>query len=930
MKNGLALTISFLFSFVSFLHGQSRVPPWDLWTDQVLTEIRDRSTLELSVSSQADHTDVFFTSNPAASWFDDQPPYVEHRNEKIRIHGILVTPSGSDPRPALVIGHGHGGHADLLMAKIVANLGYVALAIDGPQAGESTGGPNDTNQAWISVDKGPQYGFLYHYSYAGMRALTALEELATLPGNPYCIDTARFGVLGASMGGIFTTHINAVDERIKAAIIMASAGNWQHALRYPNAWLYSGIYTGTRDIPYNGVDPLNSIEDVDWDSTAITFMNYFDPIHYATRQRAPVLTLIGTHDQYFPLPSANLMFQAITSEGTRDDFEKRLWLIPNKPHAFAESLPEMASLVPGLVSWLDYCFGEQDKPLATPQVSMSVSGLGLHFKISLMESAERLSGVQATLYAATRIDSSTMPINDFKEYPAIRVEDGFEALVPAGDKPESGVAFDADNIIYYATVMDTHGLSVSSLVWLGNSPMDLSTGFVPTIDPDQGILVPLPPPEHDVGVSVSSSRPADSNQAYQGMAFTNPTDQTLAVHIEARTAKGRIAAGERLVNPISLSLLPRSQQVFVAEEWFGPGARNFSGSFLAAWSDAGATSLSFRGSGAPSELDKIGPVAEEGTDLWLPLAQEQDPFAKRKIRIFGGSETSAVQFIYRASNGVEVGFIQAIVLARGTLDITPYAGEGIYESVSVEIQASKPVSARLEVSGARDTWSIDARPVPAATHYVQPYAEWYGAHSTLLFVTNPSDKPRRLNAVARMLDGSAAQTLPVTHLLGSLESICLQAEDAVGMVPGNGAGVGWLDMDAPDGPLMVVSLTRNSDAGAVAASTIDMVDSGTWSLPFYSEVPGYWTGLAIANPGEMPAQITLAAYDSAGQQLAVADTILEGKQSRVQLVYQWLEGLPIGTTGQIVITSNVPVQMFSYFGTDDKASLAAIPLQTIK
>jgi hypothetical protein len=58
--------------------------------------------------------------------------------------------------------------------------------------------------------------------------------------------------------------------------------------------------------------------------------------------------------------------------------------------------------------------------------------------------------------------------------------------------------------------------------------------------------------------------------------------------------------------------------------------------------------------------------------------------------------------------------------------------------------------------------------------------------------------------------------------------------------------------------------------------------------------------------------------------------MLEAEQSRVQLVYQWLEGLPVGTTGQIVITSDVPVQIISYFGTDDNESLAAIPLQILK
>ncbi len=931
VETRLVLTLALLFLFLPPLHGQTKVPPWDLWTDQVISTIRDRSTLELTVSTQSDHADVFFTSNPTASWFDEKPPYAEHQNEKIRIHGILVYPKFGAPRPALVIGHGHGGHASLLAAQAVADLGYVAFYIDGPQAGESTGGPKDDNQAWISLDKGPQYGFLYHYSYAGMRALTVLEELAAQSGNPYRIDATRFGVLGASMGGILTSHINAVDDRIKAAIIMASAGNWQHTLRYPNDWLYTGIYAGTRDVPYNGIDPLNSIEDVDWDPTAITFINYFDPIRYATRQHAPVLTLMGTHDQYFPLPNANLMLQAITSAGAQDNFEKRLWLVPNKPHTFADGIADLPELLPGLKGWLDYCFGGRSKPLATPQVAVTDIGIGLRFSISVAESSARLSGAIAVLYAATQIDSSEAPINDFKLYPAVRLGDRFETLIPAGDRSPGGNLIRADNVIFYTTVTDSFGLgiSVSSLVYRGNMPMDLSTDFVPTIDPYHGIVAPPPPPLHDAAVSLSSSLPASSDRAYQGMALTNPTDQPLSVRIEARTEDGRIAAGEGLINPIFISLPPRAQQVFVASEWFGPGAGKLHGSFRAGWSDARAASLLFRGSVAPSELDEIGPVEAAGTDLWLSLAPEQDPSATRKILIFAGTAAASIQIAYRTSNGIPVAIVQAAIPANGTLDLIPPAVGGPSGPVSVEIQASTPISARLETSGARDTWSIDARPAPTATRYVQPHTEWNGTYTTWLLVTNPSNQTRRLSPELRWPDGSPVLRSSVTHNLGPLMSINLTVETAVGMAPGHSAGAGWLNLDAPDGPLIVTALAEDPKRGAVAATAIHAPAGGLWSMPFYVESSGYWTGLAIANPGESAAQITITAFGMAGNLMASANQTLEAQHSSTQLIHQWLASLQAGSTGHIAVLSNVPVQMVAYFGTDDSASLAAIPLQTV-
>jgi hypothetical protein len=89
---------------------------------------------------------------------------------------------------------------------------------------------------------------------------------------------------------------------------------------------------------------------------------------------------MGTHDEFFPLPNANLMLQAITSAGAQDKFVKRLWLVPNAPHTFADGVLDLLALLPGLSGWLDYCFGQRDKPLATPQVAMTDIGLASAFR----------------------------------------------------------------------------------------------------------------------------------------------------------------------------------------------------------------------------------------------------------------------------------------------------------------------------------------------------------------------------------------------------------------------------------------------------------------------------------------------------------------------------------------------------------------------
>lgn len=923
----------FLFAFVSTqAYAQNKVPPYDMWTDDVLSAIRDRTTLDISVEPPSLSSNLFFTSNRSADWYESSPPYSVHHGEKIRIHAYLAVPGSGGPYPALVIGHGHGGQADPFLAFEVASLGYVALYIDGPQAGQSTGGPHDDNQAWISVDSGPQYGYLFHYAYAGMRALTALEELAARPGNPYRIDAQKLGVMGASMGGIFTTHINGVDSRVKAAIIMASAGNWQHTLRYPNSWLYHGIYTATRDLPYNGSDPLNSIEDIDTDPTAITFMNYFDPIRYAPRQYAPALTVIGTDDEYFPMPNANLMLQAITSAGVQPNFEKRLWLLPNAPHQFDKTI-SLVDIAASLKQWLEYCFGKREKPLATPQVALSRGSGGLRFEITFAETQARLAGAQVALYAATRVDSTATQIKDFKAYDAAFQGDRFVAQIPDGEKTFSGDVITADNVLYYATATDRLGLPVSSLMYKGALPMDLSTVFIPAIEqfPDDNVVAPLPPSYTDAAVTVASSLPVVADPAYQGMALTNATDKGVAVRVEARSPEGRLAAAEGLINPVFIPLPPRSQQVFLAEQWMGPGARRFNGSLQAGWSASRTDSLAFRGNAVPSELEGIGPVSAPSKSLWLPLAPEQDPNGERRIRIFSASSDPAdVSIIYRSRFGGDPLETQAVkVAAKGTTDMLVSLGASPSEKASAEIRSSVPVSARLEVRGGKDPWSIDAQPAPTATKFIQPHLEWNGIFTTRLLMLNTSstatpDVQLKLHTPSGTL---AAPGVGQAMQKNGTTSVTIESLFGFSAVLDHGAG--WLEVEVPNSQVVIVALAVDPNSGAAAASALLQGGTSSWSLPFFVENSGYWTGLALANGGGSTSIVSLTAYGRDGSILGRANADLNPQQSRTLLVHEWIKELAKEATGYILITSTAPIAPLAYFGTTDGASLAAIPFTPI-
>ena len=168
--------------------------------------------------------------------------------------------------------------------------------------------------------------------------------------------------------------------------------------------------------------------------------------------------------------------------------------------------------------------------------------------ISLAEPSARLEGAQVSLFAADRIDTTASSITDFKQYAAARTGDTFVVQIPEGERTSAGSLLTADNVIYYATAVDRSGLPVSSLMYKGGIPIDLSTDFAPIIRPypDSLAAAPVPPPVSYASEQIVSSSPVPGGAAYQGMALTNPTDQPMVVKLQAYTPGGRIAGIQSL------------------------------------------------------------------------------------------------------------------------------------------------------------------------------------------------------------------------------------------------------------------------------------------------------------------------------------------------------------------------------------------------
>jgi cephalosporin-C deacetylase-like acetyl esterase len=477
--------------------------PLDLWPPEVMQKVRDRTTLNPRLVAHLGYFEVYYDSEVGeAKWADAGPPWEVHTGGTIRIHGWLATPLVGGPYPGVVIGHGHRGRGSRELAIALAAMGYAALSIDGPGQGRSTG-PPDSEQAWISVEEvanepSPEVSYLYHYAYAGMRGLTLLDRLSRMPFNPLRIDRGRLGVVGASMGGQLAYYVNGVDDRVKAAVAVAAAGDWEKLLHYPGSWLYHGLYHYTRDGLRSGLDDLNTISDVCRDPTLRTFTSHFDPIQYAPRQHAPLLVIMGTHDQYFTLPAANTTFDRVASAGTNPRFLKRLLLAPDGKHEVVNEDAVLRTVWPVLADvhgWLDYCFRRGGTPPSTPVVRRTVDGESLRFRVAAPRGSSAIRTVR--LHYATQIDTFPDAPCDFASLRLVRAPDGaYEGSLPIGTSPPCGPPVTPENLLYFASVQDQSAYRVSSRLYYGDGEMDFGTGFVPAIEhfPRDDFEVPPPPP----------------------------------------------------------------------------------------------------------------------------------------------------------------------------------------------------------------------------------------------------------------------------------------------------------------------------------------------------------------------------------------------------------------------------------------------------
>ncbi|MHB9025652.1 MAG: alpha/beta hydrolase family protein [Armatimonadota bacterium] len=272
--------------------------------------------------------------------------------EDVPVYAVLGIPAGDGPFPGVLHYHGGGQTANPYLVEALVRHGYAAISFD--WTGPTEGREHVTR--WNGVVR---YSGVEPDEARLIRALAAGRQCLSLLAEHPRVDAERLGEFGISWGGFQTWLLNAIDDRLKAAIAIYGCGITPARARF---------------YFQNEIEQAGGFDEKRW-------FALFHPAGYARRQHAPVLFVNGTNDFFGWMNSYRLLARTL-------DGRHRCAFAPHLNHG-------VGSLNGTMLAWLDHHLRDRAFPEA-PRLEMERRADGLLLR------SPRLPGAQAaTIYVAT-------------------------------------------------------------------------------------------------------------------------------------------------------------------------------------------------------------------------------------------------------------------------------------------------------------------------------------------------------------------------------------------------------------------------------------------------------------------------------------------------------------------------------------------------
>ncbi len=411
-----------------------------------------------------------------------------------------------------------------------------------------------------------------------------------------------------------------------------------------------------------------------------------------------------------------------------------------------------------------------------------------------------------------------------------------------------------------------------------------------------------------------------------GVAFVNPTDQTATVQVVAYGEDGKPVTGDAFANPAELTIAPYRQEARLLSEIF-------SGSFPSdqvAWMEATSSV-----DGITGFFLYLDPSLSffDGADL--PETQRKIVF--NEVRSDDSSSTELNVFNPNPSPTILTLTLFRPNLAPLTLNnpinlaahgVTRFDAGSVFGLDSIPVGSTLTVVASAPVGGfefvrfpGQDLVGLNAKPgTESLSALYFPQLAVLGPWKTELGVVSYAEQPSILTISAYRGDGSlyAEPDLigsnPVTRILPAGQTM-LEDISTLFQFPGTETLTGWLKVestsDAVNG-FMSYGIPIAGSRAAVAAQGIPR------KIALFSHIAtafGYFTGVALLNPGTIPTNYRVIAFTKEGAQIGTYEGLLRPGERVSQLITEMIEGTAAQSSGFFIVVAEQPIYMSSLFGT---------------
>jgi hypothetical protein len=568
--------------------------------------------------------------------------------------------------------------------------------------------------------------------------------------------------------------------------------------------------------------------------------------------------------------------------------------------------------------------------------SYTVTGLGKgtrYFAVTAYDAKGDESGYSNEIFVA--IDPS-----DGGPAPTVRTTGNAATMSWTTARPSSVIFEYGTDLSYGESIQASRALSAEHMIALSGLVPGTTYHFRTRSADSQGnvvisgdrIFTTAGTPDGPAAVVLACPRRPD-NGYYTGIALVNLDTIPALVTFKAFDASG-VSSGARSDSNAPIRILSPGEQIAVLDsELFGSTSAEGA---TPDWIEIGSSAPYLVGffMTFDANLTSVGGTALSNSTTRSLVFSETAPETSPRVMLRNPGETDAVITCdLVGTGGLPLNSVSRTIGARSSLttSITELFGGGSSESNSYLRVRSDQLLYGYELLESSSQWFPVLAPPPAGPGIKALYAAQYvygGPWASEIVVVNADLTQDTL--ILRWIGDDGTQigrtctaSLPAFGKVQISDLSCFA-------VPPQQIQQGYVEIKTGQSRIMGNILLRDLE-GSRPATSLPLLSElrASYVIPHVASDQRYFTGIAILNPGDSDATVTTEILDSSGGVLATLRENLPFRRRMSRVLTEMFPGL-IGRkllSGYIRITSDSPLAVFALFGTNDLATLTALPAQ---